>query len=225
MALEDYPRPSVTADVIIFTLRSNVLQVLLIRRKYPPFEGMWAIPGGFVGISESLEEAALRELEEETGVRDVYLEQLYTFGDPGRDPRGRVITVAYLTLVPAAAISPQAGDDAAEACWWAVAQLPALAFDHAEILAYALKRLRYKLEYTAVGFELLPEVFTLSQLQAAYEIILGERLDKRNFRRKILRAEVIEAMGQTRTGEGRPARLYRFRADAVAEVKARRLFP
>ena len=225
MALEDYPRPSVTADVIIFTLRGNVLQVLLVRRKYPPFEGMWAIPGGFVGISESLEEAALRELEEETGVRDVYLEQLYTFGDPGRDPRGRVITVAYFVLVPAAAISPHAGDDAVAARWWPVAHLPALAFDHAEMLAYALKRLRYKLEYTAVGFELLPEAFTLSELQAAYEIILGEKLDKRNFRRKILRAEVIEETGQTRTGEGRPARLYRFRDDAVAEVKARRLFP
>jgi 8-oxo-dGTP diphosphatase len=225
MALEDYPRPSVTADVIIFTLRGNDLQVLLIRRKYSPFEGMWAIPGGFVGISESLEEAARRELEEEAGVRDVYLEQLYTFGDPGRDPRGRVITVAYFALVPAAAISPRAGDDAAEARWWSVVHLPPLAFDHVGILAYALKRLRYKLEYTAVGFELLPEVFTLSELQAAYEIILGERLDKRNFRRKILRAEVIEETGQTRTGEGRPARLYRFRDDVVAEVKTRRLFP
>jgi 8-oxo-dGTP diphosphatase len=225
MALEDYPRPSVTADVIIFTLRGNDLQVLLIRRKYSPFEGMWAIPGGFVGISESLEEAARRELEEEAGVRDVYLEQLYTFGDPGRDPRGRVITVAYFALVPAAAISPRAGDDAAEARWWSVVHLPPLAFDHVGILAYALKRLRYKLEYTAVGFELLPEVFTLSELQAAYEIILGEKLDKRNFRRKILRAEVIEETGQTRTGEGRPARLYRFRDDVVAEVKTRRLFP
>ena len=225
MALEDYPRPSVTADVIIFTLRGNDLQVLLIKRKYPPFEGMWAIPGGFVGISESLEEAARRELEEEAGVRDVYLEQLYTFGDPGRDPRGRVITVAYFALVPAAAISPRAGDDAAEARWWSVVHLPPLAFDHVGILAYALKRLRYKLEYTAVGFELLPEVFTLSELQAAYEIILGEKLDKRNFRRKILRAEVIEETGQTRTGEGRPARLYRFRDDVVAEVKTRRLFP
>jgi 8-oxo-dGTP diphosphatase len=225
MALEDYPRPSVTADVIIFTLRGNDLQVLLIRRKYSPFEGMWAIPGGFVGISESLEEAARRELEEEAGVRDVYLEQLYTFGDPGRDPRGRVITVAYFALVPSAAISPRAGDDAAEARWWSVVHLPPLAFDHVGILAYALKRLRYKLEYTAVGFELLPEVFTLSELQAAYEIILGEKLDKRNFRRKILRAEVIEETGQTRTGEGRPARLYRFRDDVVAEVKTRRLFP
>ena len=225
MLLEDYPRPSVTADVIIFTLRANDLQVLLIKRGHPPFEGMWAIPGGFVDIAESLEDAALRELEEEAGVRDVYLEQLYTFGDPGRDPRGRTITVAYFALVTATAIHPRAGDDAAEARWWSVYDLPPLAFDHADILAYALQRLRYKLEYTAVGFELLPDTFTLSELQAAYEIVLGETLDKRNFRRKILSAGIIEGIGEYRAGEGRPAKLHRFRDDAVAEVKARRLFP
>ena len=193
----------------------------------PSFEmpGSEEETGGFVGIDESLEEAALRELEEEAGVRDVYLEQLYTFGDPGRDPRGRTITVAYFALVPATDIDPHAGSDAAEARWWSVHDLPPLAFDHAEILAYALQRLRYKLEYTAVGFELLPEPFTLSELQAAYEVILRETLDKRNFRRKILSADVIEEAGAYRTGEGRPAKLYRFRDDAVAEVKARRLFP
>jgi 8-oxo-dGTP diphosphatase len=225
MSLEDYPRPSVTADVIIFTLRGGDLQVLLIRRKNPPCQGMWAIPGGFVQIDESLEEAALRELAEETGVHDVYLEQLYTFGDVERDPRGRVITVAYFALVPALAIDPRAGDEATEARWCSVYDLPPLGFDHADILAYALQRLRYKLEYTAVGFELLPEVFTLSELQEAYEVILGEGLDKRNFRRKILSADVIEETGERRVGDGRPARLYRFRDDAVAEVKARRLFP
>ncbi|MDY6876115.1 MAG: NUDIX domain-containing protein [Chloroflexota bacterium] len=225
MSLEDYPRPSVTVDVIIFTLRENDLQVLLIKRGHPPFKEMWAIPGGFMDIAESPEDAALRELGEETGVRDVYLEQLYTFGDPGRDPRGRTITVAYFALVTAAAIHPRAGDDATEARWWSVYALPPLAFDHADILAYALQRLRYKLEYTAVGFELLPDTFTLSELQIAYEIILGETLDKRNFRRKIIGAGVIEETDEYRTGEGRPAKLYRFRDDAVAEVKARRLFP
>lgn len=225
MQLADYPRPSVTVDVIIFTLQEEDLQALLIKRRNPPFEGMWAIPGGFVSIDESLEQAALRELEEETGVRDVYLEQLYTFGELGRDPRGRVITVAYFALVPANAIHPHAGDDATETRWWSVYDLPPLAFDHADILSYALQRLRYKLEYTAVGFELLPENFTLSELQSAYEIVLGEKLDKRNFRRKILNADVIEETGEQRTGEGRPARLYRFREDAVAEIKARRLFP
>jgi 8-oxo-dGTP diphosphatase len=186
---------------------------------------MWAIPGGFVRIDESLEDAAQRELEEETGVHDVYLEQLYTFGDRGRDPRGRVITVAYFALVPTDATQPHAGQDASDARWWSVYGLPPLAFDHADILTYALQRLRYKLEYTAVGFELLPGTFTLSELQSAYEIILGEELDKRNFRRKILSADVIEATGEYRTGEGRPAKLYRFRDDAVAEIKARRLFP
>jgi 8-oxo-dGTP diphosphatase len=224
--LEDYPRPSVTTDMVIFTLREGDLQVLLVKRKRPPFEGMWAIPGGFVQLDESLEEGALRELEEETGVRDVYLEQLYTFGEPQRDPRGRVITVAYFALVPAGIVRrPRAGDDAAEAEWWSVYDLPPLAFDHAAILKYALQRLRYKLEYTAVGFEILPEVFTLTELQTAYEVILGEELDKRNFRRKILGAEVIEETGERRVGEGRPAKLYRFREDAVAEIKARRLFP
>ncbi|RLC66759.1 MAG: NUDIX hydrolase [Chloroflexi bacterium] len=225
MAWEDYPRPSVTVDVIIFTLRDDELQVLLIRRKRPPFQGMWAIPGGFIHIDESLEEAALRELEEETGVRDVYLEQLYTFGDVDRDPRGRVITVAYFALVPFTAVCPDAGSDATEARWWSMYDLPPLAFDHVDILAYALQRLRYKLEYTAAAFELLPETFTLSELQAAYEVILREELDKRNFRRKILSADVIEETGNYRTSEGRPAKLYRFRNDAVAEVKARRLFP
>jgi 8-oxo-dGTP diphosphatase len=224
-ARKDHPRPSVTTDVIIFNLRAGDLQVLLIRRKSPPFQNMWAIPGGFVGMDESLEDAALRELEEETGLRDVYLEQLYTFGDPDRDPRGRTITIAYFALVPGAVPGLRAGDDAAEARWWSVYDLPPLAFDHADILAYALQRLRYKLEYTAVGFELLPEPFTLSELQAAYEVILGEALDKRNFRRKITGAGVIEETGGYRTGEGRPAKLYRFREDAEAEVKARRLFP
>lgn len=225
MPSENHPCLAVSVDVIVFTLREGDLQVLLIKRKNPPFEGMWAIPGGFVNAAESLEEAALRELKEETDVCDVYLEQLYTFGNPDRDPRGRVITVAYLALVPVNTIHPRAGDDAAEARWWSVYGPPPLAFDHADILAYALKRLRYKLEYTAVGFELLPETFTLSELQAVYEIILGERLDKRNFRRKILSAMVIEETGAYRTGEGRSAKLYRFRDDAVAEVKARWLFP
>jgi 8-oxo-dGTP diphosphatase len=217
------PGPAVTVDVVIFTLREGNLQALLVKRKYEPFANQWAIPGGFVQVNESLEEAARRELEEETGVRDVYLEQLYTFGAVKRDPRGRVITVAYVALVPFTAV--RGGTDASEARWWAVHEVPQLAFDHSEILRYALKRLRYKLEYSAVGFQLLPEKFTLTELQQAYEIILGETLDKRNFRRKILEANVIEEAGVRREREGRPARLYRFRDDAVAEVKARRLFP
>ena len=224
MAASDYPKPSVTVDVVIVTLRGEELQVLLVKRDVSPYKGRWAIPGGFVHLDESLEAAARRELREETGVTDVYLEQLYTFGDPGRDPRGRVISVAYIALVPAP-LAVEAGSDAREARWWPLNNLPVLAFDHDRISQYALTRLRYKIEYSAVGFRLMPEDFTLSELQRAYEIILGEPLDKRNFRRRIIEAEVIEPTDDVRTGEGRPARLYRFRRDAVAEVKARRLFP
>lgn len=220
-----YERPSVTVDVVIFTVRDKDLKVLLIQRKYWPCEGMWAIPGGFVRMDETLEEAARRELAEETGVEDVYLEQLYTFGDPGRDPRTRVITVAYFALVGADRVHPRAATDAANVGWFSAYDPPSLAFDHADILRYAIQRLRYKLEYTAVGFELLPGHFTLGELQRTYEIILREKLDKRNFRRKVLEAEVLEETTLWREGDHRPARLYRFRDDAVAEVKARRLFP
>ncbi len=221
-----FARPSVTVDVIIFSLAENDLKVLLIRRKHKPFADMWAIPGGFIRLDESLEEAAARELEEETAVTGVYMEQLYTFGSPKRDPRTRVITIAYFALVPYDAIKPRAGTDAAEAAWFSMFDLPRLAFDHREILEYALTRLRYKLEYTAVGFQLLPDTFTLTDLQKAYETILQESLDKRNFRRKILSYGILEETGKKRAaGEGRPAKLYQYRDDAVAEVKTRRLFP
>jgi 8-oxo-dGTP diphosphatase len=214
----------VTVDIVILTLREDDLQVLLVKRRNPPFEGRWAIPGGFVQPDESLEDAAARVLYEETGVRGVHIEQLFTFGTVDRDPRGRMVTVSYFALVPAPLVL-QAGNNAADAAWKSVYALPEMAFDHDEIVGYALKRLRYKLEYTAVGFRLLPQAFTLSQLQRAYETVLGERLDKRNFRRRILQAQVIEETGEMQSGDGRPAKLYRYREDAVAEVKARRLFP
>src|SRR5512136_1308689 len=137
MAASDYPKPSVTVDVVIVTLRGEELQVLLVKRDVSPYKGRWAIPGGFVHLDESLGAAARRELREETGVTDVYLEQLYTFGDPGRDPRGRVISVAYIALVPAP-LAVEAGSDAREARWWPMHDLPSLAFDHAHILRYAL---------------------------------------------------------------------------------------
>ena len=222
-----YERPSVTVDVVIFSILEEQLKVLLIRRKAWPFEGMWAIPGGFVQMDESLEAAAYRELAEETNVtrEQVYLEQLFTFGEPKRDPRTRVITVAYFALVGADQLDPQAADDADEVAWFSVYDLPSLAFDHAAILDYALTRLRYKLEYTAVGFQLLPEKFTLRELQDAYEIVLGTKLDKGNFRSKLRKTQVVEKVDGYRDTGGRPARLYRFREDAVAEIKARRLFP
>ncbi len=224
MTLRADRRFALTVDVVIFALRQRQLQVLLVRRASPPFRGRSALPGGFVGPRESLETAAARELEEETGVQGAFLEQLYTYGDPRRDPRGRVVTVAYFALVPGGT-EARAGADAAEAAWFPAGALPRMAFDHQGIIEYAVRRLRYKLEYTAAGFQLLPQTFTLSQLQAAYELVLGERLDKRNFRRRILEAGVIEPTPAMKGGDGRPARLYRYRPDAVAEVKARRLFP
>jgi 8-oxo-dGTP diphosphatase len=223
----EYERPSVTVDTVIFTLRANELQVLLVQRKNWPYKGMWAIPGGFIHMDESLEEAARRELAEETGVNDpdIYLEQLYTFGDPGRDPRTRVITVAYFALISSEHLRLHAASDAAAADWFSAHTPPPLAFDHVDILAYAIQRLRYKLEYTALAFQLLPETFTLTELQGAYEHILNEKLDKRNFRRKVLAAEILEETRHMRGGDHRPAKLYRFRPHSVAEIKARRLFP
>jgi 8-oxo-dGTP diphosphatase len=201
------------------------LHILLVKRRQQPFAGMWALPGGFVRLDESLEDAARRELREESGVEEVYLEQLYTFGDPERDPRTRVITVAYFALVRAEQQHLRAATDAVAVNWFPAYEPPDLAFDHRQILDYAITRLRYKLEYTALAFELLPEEFTLTELQETYEHILNEELDKRNFRRKVLHADVLEATNRKRFGEHRPARLYRFREGAVAEVKARRLFP
>jgi 8-oxo-dGTP diphosphatase len=216
----------VTVDVVILTIQDNQLGVLLVRRGIPPFEGDWAIPGGFVLPDESVEEAARRELQEETAVGQVYLEQLYTFGKPRRDPRGRVITVAYYALVsPDRRVS--AGSDAAEARWWPMSALPKLAFDHAEILDYALERLRNKLEYTTVGFQLLPASFTLTELQQVYEVILGRTLDKRNFRRKIELLEILTPLKQQkRSGPSRPAQLYRFSAAKFEKLKDKGiLFP
>jgi 8-oxo-dGTP diphosphatase len=222
----EYPRPLLAVDIVVFTIRENRLQVLLIRRAGEPFKGRWALPGGFVQMEEALEESASRELSEETGVEEAYLEQLYTYGDPERDPRDRVVSVAYFALIPAdAPVRSEGGSDSSQVNWFPLDELPSLAFDHNEIVTYAVRRLRYKLEYTAVGFELLPEEFTLTQIQQTYEIILGEALDKRNFRRRMLSSGIIEPTQAKRGGEGRPAQLYRYRADAVAEVKARRLFP
>lgn len=222
----DYPRPALTVDIVIFSLRDDRLQVLLIQRGEAPYKGMWALPGGFVRMDESLEEAALRELEEETGLEDAYLEQLFTYGEIDRDPRGRVVTVSYFALIPTdKKVRFEGGSDVNRASWFPIDMLPELAFDHAVMVGYALRRLRYKLEYSAVGFELLPDSFTLTELQETYEIILGEKLDKRNFRRRVLEAGVIETTPGMRSGEGRPARLFRYKPDAIAEIKTRRLFP
>lgn len=209
-----YERPSVTVDVVIFTLLERELNVLLVQRKRWPYEGYWAIPGGFINMDESLDSAARRELEEETGVRDVYLEQLYTFGNPKRDPRTRVISVAYFALISSDTQSIRSSDESMEVRWFPVRRLPGqLAFDHEAILASAMDRLRSKLEYTTLAFQLLPEVFSILELKHIYEQILGEKLDKGNFYRKIKDANVLEDTGMRREGRGRPTALYRFRRD------------
>jgi 8-oxo-dGTP diphosphatase len=216
----------VTVDIVIFTLREGSLQVLLVKRGVPPFEGQYAIPVGFIRGDESLEEAALRELHEETGVRNVFLEQLYTFGDPQRDPRGRVITVAYYALIASDKLSLVAGADAAEAQWFPASSVPPLAFDHKSILDYALERLRNKLEYTTVGFQLLPEKFTLGELQAVYEVILGRPLDKRNFRRKLALLGILKPLREWQRTGRKPAQLFRFAAARFEKLKDKGiLFP
>ena len=204
-------RPAVAVDVVILTVRERRLEVLLVRRHSPPFDGMWALPGGFVRGDESLEDAARCKLEEKTGVRDAYLEQLYTFGEPERDPRMRVITVVYYALIRPDQLQLPPGDDAEDArLFWAY-EVPPLAFDHRAILDYTLLRLRGKLEYTMIGFQLLGERFTLSELQEVYEAILNRPLDKRNFRKKLLLMRIVEPTPYTKmVGQHRPAVLYRF---------------
>jgi len=199
----------VTVDIVLFTIRDRRLHVLLIRRLAKPFVNRYALPGGFVHEDESLETAAVRELREETGVSKVYLEQLYTFGDVKRDPRGRVVTVAYYALA-SNQHTLQSGTDAADAAWFPVAELPPLAFDHRAIVEYAHTRLRNKLDYTTVGFELLPEKFTLSELQGVYQAILGTDLDKRNFRRKIAQQGIVKPLKEWQATGRKPAQLYRF---------------
>jgi 8-oxo-dGTP diphosphatase len=201
----------VTVDCVVFAVVDEALRVLLIRRGRAPFAGGWALPGGFIEMDEDLEAAARRELSEETGLRNLYLEQLYTFGDPGRDPRGRVVSVAYYALVDPAGHQLEAASDADAVEWFAVDALPELAFDHQVILETALERLRGKVRYAPLGFELLPSRFTLTQLQRLYEIILGRPLDKRNFRRKIHGMGLLHDTGKTLAGVAhRAPRLYRF---------------
>ncbi len=217
-------RPAIAVDVVIFTLQHDELKVLLLKRWHPPFEGAWALPGGFVGMDEALDAAARRVLRDKGRAGNLFLEQLYTFGDPDRDPRARVVTVAYFALVSAAQVDEWEAR-AGHVVWHPAYDPPPLAFDHARIVRYALERLRAKLEYSAVAFQLLPDAFTLTELQNAYEHILRERLDKRNFRRKVLSMAILEETGELRMGDHRPAKLYRFSEDAKFEGQARRLFP
>lgn len=216
-----FPRPSVTVDAVVFgwAPETKRLSVLLIERAAPPFKGKLALPGGFIQMRESLEDAVRRELHEETGLKDLFLEQLYTFGKPSRDPRARVISIAYYALVNRLEHLVRPGSDAAEAAWANIPDGPAveesalgalLAFDHAEILGIALRRLRGKLRYAPIGFELLPRQFSITQLQQLYEVVLGRPLDRSNFRKRILALGVLERVGVAKGVAHRPPTLYRF---------------
>jgi len=207
----EYPRAALTVDCVVFGLDDDDLKVLLIQRDLPPFEGKWALPGGFVRLDETLEESARRELQEETGIENVYLEQLYTVGELKRDPRERVVTVAYYALVKLSDHQVQAATDARNAAWFAVEDVPPLAFDHQNILEMAHERLRGKVRYKPIGFELLPARFTLRQIQHVYEVVLDRQLDKRNFRKKILSMDILVELDEVETDVAhRAARLYRF---------------
>jgi len=275
-----YERPSVTVDILVFTvtdeekenyrkLSEKKLRILLIKRGEHPYLGKWALPGGFVKMDESLDEAALRELKEETNIDDIYIEQLYTWGDVGRDPRTRVISTAYMSLVDSSTLNVKASDDADDAKWFTVSaktfqeqknvtengyvlqqlirlslsndeddlsaviktekivegkvtkikreviESPDIAFDHAKIIEYGLERLRNKIEYTDIAFNLMPDLFTLTELQQVYEVILGRELLKANFRRKIADM-VIETNKYTRDSGHRPSKLFRFNPNWIS---------
>ncbi len=201
----------VAVDVVIFTVHQGKLKVLLIRMKKKPFSGFWALPGGLIGVDEDLDKAARRHLHEKTGIKDIYLEQLYSFGRVDRDPFGRVVSVAYFALVPKDKYNLRTSAEYSDIDWFAVDDLPPLAYDHSEIVQKAIKRLQAKLTYTNIVYSLMPSQFTLSELQQVYEIILKKKLDKRNFRKKILSLKLVKPTGRQKRGEAhRPADLYTF---------------
>lgn len=208
---DEFTRPALTVDVVVFAFDQADLRVMLIQRDLKPFEGRWALPGGFVRVDETVDDAARRELREETGLQDIYLEQLYTFGDLRRDPRERVVTVAYYALVSVEGHQVQASTDARNAAWFSVTDIPSLAFDHQRIFSVARDRLQGKVCYQPIGFELLPKRFTLRQLQNLYEVILDRDLDKRNFRKKVLAMGIVKETNQIEQDVAhRAAKLYRF---------------
>jgi len=222
MMSDEVKTHEVTVDIVIFTIRKKKLEVLLVQRAHEPFKDKWSIPGGFIRISEPLDEAAKRVLLEKTQVKDVYLEQLYTFGDPGRYPNARVITVAYFALIRSDDIKLASSLDSnvQQVSWHAVYNLPPLAFDHAQILEYALKRLRDRLEYSPIAFQLLPKKFTLTELQKTYELILDKDLDKRNFRKKMVSLDILNEFDEfTKNSSKRPARLFSFNQDRIETQK------
>lgn len=213
-----YPHPAVATDSVIFGFDGTRLKVLLIERGLEPYKGRWAFPGGFVKMDEDADEGARRELREETGLAEAYMEQFHTFSAPHRDPRERVISIAYYALVRMRDVT--AGDDAAKARWFSLDEVPQLAFDHDLILRKALTCLRERIHFRPVGFELLPEKFTIRALQALYEAILGVRFDRRNFLKKMLHTELVEQTdGTVWPTPKKKAFLYKFNADKYEELK------
>ncbi len=201
----------ITVDAVVFGYENGHISVLLIKRKYEPFKDKWAIPGGFVLNNESLEEAVERELQEETGIKINYLEQLYTFGEPTRDPRGRVVSIAYFGLVRPNAFKIYASTDAADVQWFNIDELPELSFDHKEILEIAIQRLQGKITYEPIGFELLDKKFPFSDLERLYSTLLSRDIDRRNFRKKIINLNVLDELDEkVSKGSGRPANLFQF---------------
>ena len=206
----DTGRPVLTTNIVVFSLGDEQLKLLLVRRRNPPFEGYWSLPGGVVGEDEDVEANAMRKLEEGTGVSGVYLEQLCTFGAPDRDPRERVVSIAYYALVPSKRLRWRADEHADDVGWFALDELPELAFDHGEMVETAHQRLAAKLDYSTIAFQFMPERFTLSELQNVYQTILNCELDKRNFRKRMLAMDQIRQTPEVRkNGNHRPARLYR----------------
>ena len=212
-----YEQPGVTVDLVIFTVNDDMLKVMLVKRAEEPFADSWSLPGGFLKTSESLEDAALRVLREKAGVDNVYVERLYTFGDPNRDPRARVITVTYFALIPWKDLVPSPSDKISDLMWTSVYHLPKLAFDHRKIVEYAVKRLRAKASYSNIVYSLMPRQFRLSELQRMYEIIINDKLDKRNFRKRMLATGLLQETGRKDiAGAHRPAMLYKFKKMEIA---------
>lgn len=216
----------VTVDTVALAVQQGQLEILLIKRKHDPFKNLWALPGGFLGEDDdTVEQAAARELLEETNVGNVYLEQLFTFGDKGRDPRGRVVTVSYLALLRQDDLELKASSDASGVAWWPVLDLPRLAFDHKRIVEYAHQRIKYKIEYSAAAFNLLPDKFTLRDLQSVYEAVLGRSVDNRNFRKRFLKSGILNELDETsQEGSHRPARLYSFAEQEFEQLPDRPAF-
>ena len=209
-----------SVDAVVFGYENGNISVLLIKRKYAPYKGKWAIPGGFVLNNESLEEAVERELHEETGIKINYLEQLYTFGNPSRDPRGRVVSIAYFGLVRPNAFQIFASTDAEQVQWFDIKELPELSFDHREILDIAIKRLQGKITYEPIGFELLDKKFPFSDLEKLYTTLLGREIDRRNFRKKIISLNVLDELDEKISkGSGRPAILFKFNQKRYFQLK------